>query len=98
MNKEGQLIEKGRELMRKLNVRCKDDIPRIVESLKQQLQAKSQRLQRFHQSKTYEQNAEKFYRALGKKNIIIHQAPEKEFVENCWSSIWEEEKRHNVNA
>ena len=73
--------------MRKLNIRCKDDIPTVVENLKQQLQAKSQRLRRydkrqkfFHQNKTYEQNAKKFYRELGKKNIIIHQAPEKESV------------------
>ena len=105
MNKEGQLKEKGRKLMRKFNIRCKDDIPTAVEHLKQQLQAKSQRLRRydkrqklFHQNKTYEQNAKKFYRELGKKNIVIHQAPEKESVENVRSSIWEEEKRHNVNA
>ena len=105
INKEGQLKEKGRKLMRKLNRRCKDDIPTVAEHLKQQLQAKSQRLRWydkrqkfFHQNKTYEQNAKKFYREQGKKNIVIHQALEKESVENFWSSIWEEEKRHNVNA
>ena len=105
VNKEGQLKEKGRKLMRKHNIKYKDDISIVVEKLKQQLQAKSQRLRRydkqqkfFHQNKTYEQNAKKFYRELGKKNVIIHQAPEKESVENFWSSIWEEEKHHNVNA
>ena len=47
MNKEGQLKEKGRKLMRKLNIRCRYDIPTVVEKLKQQLQAKSQRLRRY---------------------------------------------------
>ena len=105
MNKEGQLKEKGRKLMRKHNIRCKDDIPTVVEHLKQQLQAKSQRLRRydkrqkfFHQNKTYEQNTKRFYRELGKTTIVIHQAPGKESVENFWSSIWEKETRHNVNA
>ena len=105
MNKERQLKEKGRKLMRRHKIRCKDNIPNVVEKLKQQLQAKSQRLRWydkrlkfFHQNKTYEQNAKKFYRELGKKNVLIHQVPEKESVENVWSSIWEEEKHHNINA
>ena len=105
MNKESQLKEKGRKLMRRHNIGCKDDIPNIVEKLTQQLQAKSQRLRRydkrqkfFHQNKTYEQNTKKFCRELGKKKVIIHQVPEKESVENFWSSIWEEERHPNINA
>ena len=105
INKESQLKGKGRKLMRRHNIRCKDDIPNVVEKLKQQLQAKSQRLRRydkrqkfFYQNKTYEQNAKKFYRELGKKNVIIHQVPERESIESFWSSIWEEEKHHNMNA
>ena len=104
INKESQLKGNGRKLMRRHNIRCKDDIPN-VEKFKQQLQAKSQRLRRydkrqkfFHQNKTYEQNAEKFYRELGKKNVIIHQVPERESIESFWSSIWEEEKHPNMNA
>ena len=91
--------------MRRHNIRCKDDIPNVVEKLKQQLQAKSQRLRRydkrqkfFYQNKTYEQNAKKFYRELGKKNVIIHQVPEWESIESLCSSIWEEEMHHNMNA
>ena len=105
INKESQLKGKGRKLMRRHNIRCRDDIPNVVEKLKQQLQAKSQRLRRydkrqkfFYQNKTYEQNAKKFYRELGKKNVIIHQVPERESIERFWSSIWEEEKHHNMNA
>ena len=76
--KESQLKEKGMTLMRRHNIRFKDDIPIVVQKLKQQLQAKSQRLRLydkrqnfFHQNKTYEQNARKIYRELGKKNVLI---------------------------
>jgi len=41
VNKESQLTENGKKLMRKHNIRCKDDILTIVEKLKQQLQVKS---------------------------------------------------------
>ena len=46
MNKEGQLKEQGRKLMRQLNIRCKDDIPTVLEKLKQQLQAKLRRYEK----------------------------------------------------
>ena len=77
--------------MRKHNIRCKDDIPTLVQKLKQQLQVKSQRLRWsdkrqkfFHHNKTYKQNAKNFYRELGKKNVTIYQTPKKESGQNFW--------------
>ena len=91
--------------MRKYNVKSKDEILTVTEKLKQQLQAESQRIRRFdkrqkffHLNKKYTDNAKKFYRELGKRNVMIHEIPEKETVESFWSGIRDVEKQHNNNA
>ena len=75
--------------MTKYNVKSKDEILNVIEKLKQQLQVKSQRIRLIHkrykflhQNKAYKNNAEKFYRDLGKKTVMIHEIPEKVSVES----------------
>ena len=76
-----------------------------METLKQQPQAKAQRIRRFerrgnffHQSKLYRENAKKFYKELGKKSIEINEPSKIEEVESFWGNIWEKQKSYNKNA
>ena len=53
------------------------------EDLKQQLQAKAQRLRRYTkrtgqnwQNRTFKENAKKFYRELGKQNVKTERPPD----------------------
>ena len=96
---------KRRALGRKYKIKSNDDILPVIEKLKQQLLAKSQRIRRFekkrmfyHQNKMFKENTKRFYRELGKKTTEIHEPPRKEALENFWASIWENEKRHNERA
>ena len=96
---------KRRALARKYKIKSNDDILPVIEKLKQQLLAKSQRIRRFekrrmfyHQNKMFKENTKRFYRELGKKTTEIHEPPGKEALENFWASIWEKEKRHNERA
>ena len=75
------------------------------ESLKQQVQAKAQRLRRYNnmanflrQNKIFRDNAKKLYRELGKKAITIQNPPSLVEVETFWSKIWENNKTHTDAA
>ena len=96
---------KRRALARKYKIKSNDDILPVIEKLKQQLLAKSQRIRRlekrrmfYHQNKMFKENTKRFHRELGKKTTEIHEPPGKEVLENFWASIWEKEKRHNERA
>ena len=80
-------------------------MPTIKEALKQQIQAKAQRIKRFEkrnkhfrQNKIFKEDAKKFYRELGKKKIDVDEPPEPEEVVDFWSNIWEKEKSHNKDS
>ena len=80
-------------------------MPTIKETLKQQIQAKAQRIKRFEkrnkhfqQNKIFKEDAKKFYRELGKKKIDVDEPPEPEEVVDFWSNIWEKEKSHNKDS
>ena len=97
--------KKRKSIFKKHNIKNKDDIQIAIERLKQQLQAKSQRIRRldkkrkfYHHNKLYKENTKKFYRDLGKKKIEVQTPPEKEDVEIFWSNIWERKKSHNENT
>ena len=73
--------------------------------LKQQLQAKAQRVKRFekrqkffHQNKTFKENAKSFYKEPGKKTIDIKAPPKIAEVEDFWRNTWEKEKHFSKNA
>lgn len=77
--------------MRKHNIKNKNEIPTVIKKLKQQLQAKTQRIRQYKKRdkssstrtklfKTKKTPKKKLYRELEKKNI--------EAVENLWANIW----------
>ena len=88
-------------------LKCKNeaDIPVIIEKIKQQIAAKSQRIRRyekrgkqFRQNKLFKDNAKQFYRELGKKQIDVNDPPTLDEIEDFWSRIWENEESHNEVA
>jgi hypothetical protein len=105
-------IQKGRvklskrtKFLRKYKVNSNAQLSEVREKIKQELQAKSQRLRRckkrinfFQHNKLFAQDARKFYRSLGKKVIDVKQPPPVAEVEDFWAGIWENQKDHNNNA
>ena len=104
-NKKSVKEKLKKALFNKYNIKQEKQIPTIIETLKRQLQAKTQRIRRFqrrrnffHQNKLYRENAKKFYRELGKKSIEINETPIIDEVESFWGNIWEKQKSYNKNA
>ena len=97
--------KKKKQLERKYNIKQKEDMKTAKETLKQQIQAKAQRIRRFEkrsrffrQNKIFKEDAKKLYREMGKKQLHVNKPPAIEEVENFWSKIWEEDKQHNEEA
>ena len=97
--------KKRKELERKFNIKTKEDLGTTIETLKQQIQAKAQKLRRiekrnkfYRQNTLFKQDAKKFYRELGKKQITVNSPPAIEELEQFWSKIWERNDKHNENA
>ena len=83
----------------------KKDLTAAKEYLKQRIQAKAQRVRRYskrteqyRQNKIFKEDAKKFYRSLGKKNIEVEKPPDAEENKQFWQNILEEEVIHNENA
>ena len=96
---------KADKIKKKFGIKNQDNTAKTKESLKQEVQAKAQRLRRytkraifFRQNKTFRDNARKLYRELGKKAITIQNPPSLVEVETFWSKIWENSKTHNDAA
>ena len=77
----------------------------VKETIKQKVQLKTQRVQRFEKrSKFYRQNnifksdAKRFYREVGKEPIKVEKIPEVEEIETFWKNIWSTEKGYNERA
>ena len=88
-------------MKRKLNIKKWEDIPVVKETIKQNMQAKAQRLGRltkrsnfFRQNRTFKEDAKNFYRELGKKKIDVNEPPTIEKIEEFWSKICENNKTH----
>ena len=88
-----------------IDIKKPGDVSIIKEKLKQQIQAKAQRIKRFEkrnkhfrQNKIFKEDGKKFYRELGKKKIDVDEPPQPEEVVDFWSNIWEKEKSHNKDS
>ena len=97
--------KKRKQLERKFNFKTKEDLCIVIETLKQQIQAKAQKMRRlekrnrfFRQNKLFREDAKKFYRELGKKQITVKCPPAIEQIQSFWGEIWEKNDRHNENA
>ena len=78
----------------------------VVEELKQDLSAISQKIKRYserveqyNQNRTFVNNQKRFYQDLqGNGNNIAGEAPDKEKSKEFWQGIWSEPTKHNTNA
>ena len=98
-------IQKKKKLMKIYAIKNNDEIDNVRERLKQEIQAKAQRIRRYEkrskfyrQNKLFKQDGKKFYRELGKKDIQIKEHPKKEEIEFFWRKIMEDDKEHNSSA
>jgi hypothetical protein len=91
--------------MAKYSINSPAKVTELMEQLKQQIQAKAQRIRRFEkrstqfvQNKLFKEDTKKLYRELGKKQIIVEEPPKHEEVEGFWKEILEQEKSYNDQA
>ena len=96
---------KRKEIEKRYGIKKPGHVPTIKETLKQQIQAKAQRIKRFEkrnkhfrQNMIFKEDAKKFYRELGKKKIDVDEPLQPEEVVDFWSNIWEKEKSHNKDS
>ena len=96
---------KARNVIRKDKIKNFIDIPSIKEEIKQKIQVKAQRERRFDkcnkfykQNKIFQTDAKKFYRQIGKNQVMVKETPPKNSIENFWKGIWGEKKACNTTA
>ena len=96
---------KARNVIRKYEIKNVIDIPSIKEELKQKIQVKAQRERRFdkhnkfyRQNKIFQTDAKKFYREIGRHQVMVKEIPPKDSIENFWKGIWGEKKACNMSA
>ena len=96
---------KARNVIRKYKITNVIDIPSIKEALKQKIEVKAQRERRFdkrtkfyRQNKIFQTDAKKFYREIGKNQVMVKETPPKDSIENFWKGIWAEKKACNTSA
>jgi len=96
---------KIRQMRKRYIIKKTDDIPEAKEKLKQQIQAKAQRIRRyekrskqFRQNKLFKTDTKKFYRELGKSQVQVKDPPTLLEIEEFWSKIWENGKTYNDTA
>ena len=97
-NKDSK-TRKARKVIRKYKITNATANPSIKEELKQKIQVKAQRERRFdkrnkfyRQNKIFQTDAKKFYREMGKNQVMVKDTPPKDSVEKFWKGIWEKKK------
>ena len=82
---------KIKRLLPQFKYKNEEEIPVIIEKIKQQITAKSQRIRRYEkrskqsrQNKLFKDNAKQFYREIGKKQIDVNDIPLLSEVEDFW--------------
>lgn len=106
MEKGSRIKERKRkQMLKRYNIKNAEDLATAKEVLKQQIQAKTQRIRGFEkrakfvrQNATFKQDTKTFYRELGKKRIDVIEPPTLDEVEEFSANIWENDKIHNENA
>ena len=95
--------QKSQNVIREYKITIGIDIPSIKEELKQKIQVKAQRERRFdkrnkfyRQNKIFQTNAKKFYREIGKNQVMVKETPPKDSIENFCKGIWGERKACNM--
>ena len=52
----------------------------------------------YRQNKIFQTDAKKFYRGIGKNQVMVKETPPKDSRENFWKEIWGEKKACNMSA
>jgi len=93
-NRKAQNI-KGTRLLKKYNIKKKENLDQLIEELKQKVSAKTQRLSRYrkrqnhyYQNKLFRTDYKKFYNRLKQTYSNVKNATDKEEVENFWREIY----------
>ena len=101
-NSTNKTRRKLKKILKKHKVVSEDQLTACKEDLKQALQSKAQRLQRYikrseqyKQNKRFRDDTKRFYRELGKKTIQIETPPDIAKVKKFWQNILEQEVKHN---
>ena len=96
---------KARKVIGKYKITNVIDIPSIKEELKQKIQVKAQRERRFdkrnkcyRQNKVFQTDANKFYREIGKTQVMVKETPPIGSIEKFWKGIWGEKKTCNMSV
>ena len=110
-NRSPKLLKKVQDIFKRLSVHSihesKNSRPEeFLDTLKQKLSLKSQRLARYNKALRRKidndlfHNSEKvFYRNLNKKQDTINsEIPEKEALLNYWTDLWKKKESHNEEA
>ena len=82
---------KARKDIRKYNITSANDIPSNKEKLKEKNASKTQRERRFderhkfyRQNEIFQMDAKKSYREIGKKQVMVNEAPPKDSKKKFW--------------
>ena len=96
----GKLNRNKGRVLQKYKVTNARETAQLVETLKQKVQAKAQRIRRYEKRKTqfiqnkmFKKDIKKFYRSLGAKKIEATETPSMTEEESYWKSLWGE-KQH----
>ena len=93
-NRKAMNIRRTR-LLKKYNIETKESLDLLIEELKQNASAKTQRLSRYgkrqnqcYQNKLFRTDCKKFYNSFRQPRPNVKNAPSKEKVENFWREIY----------
>ena len=96
---------KRTRLLKKYNIEVKESLDQLIEELKQNVPAKTQRLFRYrkrqnqyYQNKLFRTDCKKFYNHLRQPKPNVKNTPGKEEVENFWREIFGKKVSHNEEA
>ena len=100
-----KLNRKKRKVFQKYRVTNAREVAQLTETLKQEVQAKAQRIRRYEkretqysQKKMFKEDTKKFYRNVGMKIIEAREPPTMAETGTYWKSLWGEEAQHNERA
>ena len=100
-----KISKKNQRIKKKYKITTNQELQATRESLKMTIQAKAQRIRRyvrstkqFSQNQMFANNRKKFFRSLGKEQILVENAPKKETSQTFWRTILENNREYNNSA
>lgn len=105
LNLNDTMKEKKNKLYKKYKIKNNKDHEKVMEKLKQQISAKTNRVRRYiersnqyHHNILFSNNTKKFYNNILNKNVRTINTPDPKELETYWKNIWENETTYNKQA